>query len=293
LKSSLLFPAVFRIIGVVLALPGLVLGYLFAFHNYTVPFLGYGTPRPRHAIFNSTGINNLTDEFAITLIIVGLLFIGFSRLKNENKLTIKLRLNALCWAVFVNTLLASVGLIIQYLGKKLDIPIVSQHDFIYIPTTYGLFILLFIFLSRFYYLLIKAKNDKPVYLLPHTPFNIVGKVVTLLCVALAVVSIIPGFKVNVLSDEAVFFLPFLLLWICSKEGNEIGVVKNIRLQAMQIAIYINYSLFLIATWLIYGFDYWLVLWAGLISIQIIFLVVFYYQLYQLRKKHTKIATTNL
>jgi len=97
-----LFPPVFKIIGLVLLLPGLAFAYLFIFQDYAFPFLNYGPPSPKHNEFNRTGHNNLTDEITITLIITGLIFIGFSKLKNESALTNKLRLRALYSAVLVN-----------------------------------------------------------------------------------------------------------------------------------------------------------------------------------------------
>jgi hypothetical protein len=279
-KSNLLFPPFFRIIGLILALAGLALGYIFIFRNLVISFLDYRS-------------GNFTDEVATTLVVSGLIFIGFSRVKNENGQTILVRLNALYWAVLAEGLFLTVYWIIQFLVYKLKIP-VTWHALNLVK--YNLFNLLLIFIARLYYTLNKlkkGKKHKSIYFLPNIPFSLIAKIASMFFFILIIAdwafpSINALFKL--LPDDTIVLFPFcLLIWIWSKEKNEIGVVKNIRLKAMQIAVYINYSLFLIATWIFFGIDYLLVLMIGLASIQIIFIIVFYYQQYTLRKKHTKIA----
>ncbi|HWZ16035.1 MAG TPA: hypothetical protein VNW95_12425 [Mucilaginibacter sp.] len=303
MKSNLLFPSFFRIIGFILALPGLALGYLFACSGYVIPLLNYGPRNSKERYFWS-GAYNFTDEFAATLIIVGLLFIGFSRLKNENELTQRLRLNGLYWSILINCGLIIGCWIIQGLGALFKVPVIKQNESLIDGIiVYDFFIPLFIFVVRFYYLLYRSKKDKAsksLYFLPYKPYNLIGKVVSapyIIIALAALVSAITSIKYFVGVDiNAVIFIgfpPVLFIWIWSKEKNENELVGQIRLKAMQTAIYINYLLFLIATWLIYGIDYWLVTFTGLISIPIIFILIFYFQLYQLRKTHNAIVAPNL
>jgi uncharacterized sodium:solute symporter family permease YidK len=78
----------------------------------------------------------------------------------------------------------------------------------------------------------------------------------------------------------------LLIWLWSKKQNEDDFVRSVRLKAMQIAVYICYGLFMVLTWLVYGFDYLGVLYLGFLALLIIFFIVFYSQLQlQKRRKH--------
>jgi hypothetical protein len=84
-------------------------------------------------------------------------------------------------------------------------------------------------------------------------------------------------NINVSSDTftwayALVVLPSLLLVVWSKQKDEIA---GRRLRAMQITVYINFGLLLIATWAVYGAPIFTVLELSFASIQIIFMVVFY------------------
>jgi hypothetical protein len=98
MKPYLLFPAGFKILGLILLIPGSILAYSYFFQDYQWHLAG-----SRSLIsFAGPGSDGFTDESATTFLIIGLLFIGFSRLKNERGTTHKLRLKALYWAVIVN-----------------------------------------------------------------------------------------------------------------------------------------------------------------------------------------------
>lgn len=81
----------------------------------------------------------------------------------------------------------------------------------------------------------------------------------------------------------------LLLLIGSKERNETVDITNIRLNAMQEAVHINYILFLLATWTVYGVGYLLVLLVSLICIPFIFAFIFYTTYFKALKQKRKIA----
>jgi heme/copper-type cytochrome/quinol oxidase subunit 2 len=286
-----------------LTLPGLALGYLFACRGYIIPLLNYG-PRHSKERYFWTGAYNLTDELITTLIILGLLFIGFSKLKNENELTQKLRLNGLYWSVLINCGLITGCWIIQGLGALFKVPVIKQNESLIDGIiVYDFFILLFIFVVRFYCLLYRSKKDKAsksLYFLPYKPYNLIGRVVSALYIIIALVALVSAitsikYFVRVDINAVIFigFPPVLLIWIWSKEKNENELVGQIRLKAMQIAVYANYFLFLIATWVIYGIDYWIVLFTGLISVPIVFILVFYFQRYRLRKSNHVAVAPNL
>src|ERR1700740_1733573 len=140
--SSLLLPRIFRPVGFLFTLGGLILGYIFIVRHEDISFL-------------DSGSGNLTDELASTFVVLGLLFAGFARLKNENERSIQIRLNALYWAV-----LASFVFLFVYWGMEFAGSELKSTAFYHIPTleTYYLHILLFVFVGRFYYELSKEKH---------------------------------------------------------------------------------------------------------------------------------------
>ncbi|HEY4324513.1 MAG TPA: hypothetical protein VGN20_11020 [Mucilaginibacter sp.] len=277
MKPSLLFPSYFRIIGVILLFPGLILGYIFIFLDQVIAFLDYDS-------------GNLTDEVATTLIVSGLILIGFSRLKNESNETAKLRLVALYWSVLADGVLSLFYWILLFFVEihKLQFSIKWLN---FDLSTYNLFILLVIFIARYYYTLNRFKKGKKaqtLYFLPTDRFGFIWKIMSALFFSLIVADVaFPSMDQMLkllLLDDVIILLPFcLLMSIWSREKSEIVLIKNLRFRSMQMAVYINYSLLLAATWLVYGGDYLLVQLAGLVSLPIIFLIIFYYQLYRVFK----------
>lgn len=58
--------------------------------------------------------HNFTGEVAAILLILGLLMIAFSRERVEDERTMKLRLESLLWAVYVNTGLILLAIMLTY-----------------------------------------------------------------------------------------------------------------------------------------------------------------------------------
>jgi len=294
MRSNLLFPPAFRIIGAILLLPGLVLGYLFEYHHYILSFLRYGNNMAYSAA------DNFTDEVATSLIIIGGLLVGFSRFKNEQKPINKIRLFALYWAVLLNLLLVSVSNIVQLIPGLLEIEIVRNISFFISQD--NSFLLLLIFLCRFYYLLYRYKADKkiiPLFFFPYQPYNRIGKIASIPFIMLVFVEFIFSMaKINSFGMDfdmilLIGFPVFLLIWIGSKEKNEIAFITQIRIKSMQIALYINMILFLAATWSVYGLAYFTVMYVASVSWAIIFLMIFYYQLFIVARHHKRNAPTNV
>jgi hypothetical protein len=284
MKPYLLFPSFFRPIGIAFALIGSVLGYIYLFPDKVLIFLDHGS-------------GNFTDEFATTFLVLGLVFIGFSRLKKEDERSTRLRVEALYWAILTDLTLLFVWPALQltdaWLKTSLSNPLRNFHN-------YNLFIILFIFVGRFYYLLYFANENNErstLSLLPYKPYLLIVRSVCILffiliwaCIQFSAVDDLIKKR---LPDTVFFLLPVsLLIWIWSKEKNETTAIENTRLKAMLIAVYFNYSLFLIATWVTYGFAYVKVLFAGLLSIPIIFLVVFYTLLATSKKEQIEFETTH-
>lgn len=71
----------------------------------------------------------------------------------------------------------------------------------------------------------------------------------------------------------------LFLVAFSKEKKEDEYVSSVRLKAFQISIYMNYIILAVATVLVYGFSYLMVIEINLFTIPIIFILVYNYLIY--------------
>jgi len=149
MESSLLLPNRYKRIGLLILAPSLVLGILVRFFDFQFSFLTLQ--------YFKTGINtknmhledaiNLTDELALTGIIVSLLFIAFAREKTEDEYIAHTRLESLKWAVLINYLLL---LLATWL----------VHGFSYIDVMmYNMLTVLIIFIVRFNYVLNNSKKS--------------------------------------------------------------------------------------------------------------------------------------
>lgn len=83
------------------------------------------------------------------------------------------------------------------------------------------------------------------------------------------------------SDELALLITFFSLFCIafSKEKKEDEYLQGIRLRALQISVYLNYLVLVLATILIYGGGYMYVLFGNLFTILIIFIIVYYYQVH--------------
>ncbi|TWJ03523.1 hypothetical protein JN11_01069 [Mucilaginibacter frigoritolerans] len=276
MKPYLLFPSAFKIIGFILLVPGFILAYSYLFQNNAGNTISNRVPLG----IIWPGSSGYTDESAITFVIIGLLFIGFSRLRNERDVTHKIRLKALYWAVIVNCLWIALFWMLMFLKDLINIPFL-QHLNTSVTVVYNLFILLILFIGRFYYLFYRyAKSRKRIALhfLPYKPHNVVGKVGVAFFLIIVISSTF--IKIDDKFASLLYLLPaFLLLWIASWNKRRTDEVIIIRLKAMQIAVYINYFFFIMATWVFYNINYLVIMFFGLLSLQIIFLITFYVMVY--------------
>lgn len=301
MKAKFLFPHYFRLIGWLLAIPGFVLGYLNVFQSYEIP--GFGLKlREKDGMF-IPAFENFTNELALTLVIIGLVFIAFSRLKREDELSASLRLNALYWAILVNFVLYGVFLILVIYNIEVNnnddngviTRLVGNMKFV----IYNLFMPLVIFIARFYYLLYRSNNEyqvKPLRFLPHKPYSIIGKVLTIPATLVAFPLLVVSFfnYLSVPIEKVFYFLPFvMLIWVYSREKQEDEYINHVRLEAMQIAVYGNYVILMLSNWFLFNLPFMLMLFLNLITIPLIFLVVFKYRIWKLNRRNSNGLTGNL
>lgn len=141
MQNSLLLPHRYKKPGFLMLAVFLAFGLLVRFADLQLPFLSL--PGGEKTLLDD--MINLTDELALTGIIVGLLLIAFSREKVEDEFIGKMRLASLQWAVLINyiLLIAATWLV---------------HGFAYIDVMmYNMLTVLLIFIIRFHYTLRKNK----------------------------------------------------------------------------------------------------------------------------------------
>lgn len=299
MKTRFLFPYQLRWLGWILTLPGFVLGYLVVYMDYKIPGLGISV-WPRSPNFHGPLYQDLTKTLALTLVITGLALIAFSREKKEDELTTKMRQNALYWAVLINYgaylvwLLATIT--IELL--KLDKDALGSLADIFGMSIYNLFTPLLIFIIRYNYLRYSKNGVYKVgklYYLPERPYKFIGKLISvpLLCVILFLF-LDTWFSKGDLDlsgtglDVMLLFLPLtLLLWRYSKEKNEDEFVSSLRLESMQLAVYVNYAILLLANFFFYFLDFMMVMFLNLGTIAFFFVLRFNYILWKYNKGSMK------
>lgn len=274
-----------------MALPGFVLGYMVVYQDFEMP--GFAFRIRDKGSFTVPAIENFTNELALTLVILGLMFIAFSKVKNEDEMTGKIRLNALYWAIPVNYLWYGFFIIMSLINASLHSPVISAmlKPFNYQDgyMVFNFFVPLLIFIARFYYLLNRNAGGHPVpkmRLLRYSPFHSLGKWLSLIIIALVIVS--QTLVQSEVLEGVYWFLPLtLLIWLYSKEKVEDEYIDHLRLDALQIAVYANYAILLISNFTVYGIGFLLIQVFNMATIPLIFVIRFQYRLFRLRRAEAK------
>lgn len=143
MKSLYLFPAGWRLIGMVLLLAGLLFFYIDV--HYGISLLTWPHfDSSFHGIFNTLNeAETFDDEIQLTLVLAGLTLVAFTKERIEDEQIVQLRLDSLQWAVYVNY---TVFLIIIF----------ASYGFNFLfYTLYNVLTLLIIFIIRFRWLMYK------------------------------------------------------------------------------------------------------------------------------------------
>lgn len=142
MDSSLLIPNRYKKIGWMVLVPSFILGLFVRFADFQFGFLEI-SKNDKRLLDDDI---NLTDELALTGIIIGLLLLAFSREKVEDEYIGKIRLESLQWAVLINYVLLIIATwLIHGLGY-IDVMM------------YNMLTVLIIFLIRFHYVLRKNQQ---------------------------------------------------------------------------------------------------------------------------------------
>lgn len=84
-----------------------------------------------------------------------------------------------------------------------------------------------------------------------------------------------------LSGEAAMLATFISLFMVafSAEKHEDEYVSSIRLHALQLSVYINYIVLAVASVLIYGFSFLMIMELNLFTIPVLFILIFNFNLH--------------
>jgi hypothetical protein len=136
MKTKILFPSSFGVIGRILFLPALALGIANFYWEFEIGWLALDLP---NTTFFFEENQNLTNELVMISLIGSLFMMGFSKEKNESEELWNLRLQSLLFAVWLNYILMLFCIIFFY--NLIFLQIMAYH----------LFSILVIFIIKFQY----------------------------------------------------------------------------------------------------------------------------------------------
>ena len=152
MKTHFLFPRQFKKIGWLLFVPSLAVaifltlsGFDFDNHLNAKVFALFNDDLMGKQHFMAITENSISDEILLSLIIIGGLLVGFSKLKNEDEFIAKIRYESLVWAVYFNFAVMLFATVFVYGLYYFHVMIANM------------FTLLFFFIIRFHVMLYKLK----------------------------------------------------------------------------------------------------------------------------------------
>lgn len=157
METKILFPHYLKRIGWIIAIPAFILGILVVFLDFQLAILDckvfaiYSSGIDffsRSTTFFGTIQNNVTDEVAAVLFLIGAILVAFSKEKQEDEFIVKTRLESLLWATYLNYAILLICFLFFY-----------EFGFFYVMI-FNLFTVLIFFIIRFYYILNAAKNSQ-------------------------------------------------------------------------------------------------------------------------------------
>jgi len=148
MKTNYLLPNRFKKIGWFLFIPGIILGILYLIYEPQPEFLNATVFAIAESLFEFSFIkNNVYDEITALLIIIGAIFIAFSREKSEDEYISRIRLDSLVWATYVNYIVVILAIIFVY-------------DFgFYWVILLNMFTILIFFIIRYNWALLKSRKQ--------------------------------------------------------------------------------------------------------------------------------------
>jgi hypothetical protein len=133
------------------------------------------------------------------------------------------------------------------------------------------------------------------YYLPETPYRIIGQLISIPLLLLIIISVTGSwfFKGDIeLKDWAstlMLILPVaLLIWGYSKRSEEDEFISTLRLESMQLAVYFNYAVLLLANFFFFFLDFMVVMFLNLGTIALFFVLRFSYALWKSNNENKRV-----
>ena len=105
-------------------------------------------------------------------------------------------------------------------------------------------------------------------------------------VILGIYALATDFEIDYLGNNIVIVGTVVgaILATCSREKIEDEMVRQIRLNSLLVALYVNYAVLVICSVLIYDLDFLYVMMYNMFTMLLIFMVVFRYRMWRLNKE---------
>jgi len=152
MQTKLLFPHWFKQIGWILLIPATIMGILYLFFDVSFKLLNleifsvYAERIIGRDVAFGVVKNNLTEEIAAILFIIGAIFVAFSKEKHEDEFIAKTRLESLVWATYANYIILIFCFLFFY------------NMAFFVVMIFNMFTILIFFIVRFYYILYKSNK---------------------------------------------------------------------------------------------------------------------------------------
>ena len=111
MTSQRLLPHKFKPIGWIVAIPFFAFGVFIMLSGFEFEFSWLKMNWKEVGFLDS---DNLTDEFVAVILMIGLVFIAFSREKIEDEFVAKMRLDAWLWAALGYCIIVIFGILLLY-----------------------------------------------------------------------------------------------------------------------------------------------------------------------------------
>lgn len=153
MKTKFLFPYQFKKVGILFFVPSIVLVIDLLINSREPNFLNLSVfamvdiPFMQDTTTFGWVVNNVYNEIVGLGLLVGLLFIAFSRLRTEDEYIVQIRLESLLWACYMNFFI-------------LFIAIVFVFDLAFLYVLYlNMFSILVFFIAKFYWTIYKTNKQ--------------------------------------------------------------------------------------------------------------------------------------
>jgi len=148
MNTNYLLPSRFKKVGWFLFIPGIILGILYLIYDPQPKFLNVKVFVIAESLFEFSFRNkDVYDEITALLLILGPIFIAFSREKSEDEYISKIRLESLVWATYINYSIVILAILFIY-----------DFGFIWVLIS-NMFTILFFFIIRFNWALYRSKKQ--------------------------------------------------------------------------------------------------------------------------------------